>query len=117
MLFIKTKPFKMKNLLLAVFFLSTTFLVAQNPINKNVGDFNEVKVFDLIKVSLVKSDENKVMITGENADDVEIIIKNNLLKVRMKLDRSFDGTKTFVAVHYSDIKLIDANEGAKIVGN
>lgn len=51
MLFIKTKPFKMKNLLLAVFFLSTTFLVAQNPINKNVGDFNEVKVFDLIKVS------------------------------------------------------------------
>ncbi len=117
MLFIKTKPFKMKNLLLAVFFLSTTFLVAQNPINKNVGDFNEVKVFDLIKVSLVKSDENKVMITGENADDVEIIIKNNLLKVRMKLDRSFDGTKTFVAVHYSDIKLIDANEGAKVVGN
>lgn len=107
----------MKNLLLAVFFLTTTFLVAQNVKDKNVGDFNEVKVFDLIKVSLVKSNENKVMITGEDVDDVEIIIKNNTLKVRMKIDRSFDGTKTFVAVHYTDLKVIDANEGAKIVGN
>ncbi|MEL0644372.1 head GIN domain-containing protein [Olleya sp. Ti.3.14] len=107
----------MKNLLVTVFFLATTLIFAQNPKNKNVGDFNEVKVFDLIKVSLVKSDENKVMITGEDIDDVEIIIKNNTLKVRMKFDRSFDGTKTFVAVHYTDLKVIDANEGAIVVGN
>ena len=57
------------------------------------------------------------MITGEDVDDVEVIIKNNTLKVRMKFDRSFDGTKTFVAVHYTDLKVIDANEGAIIVGN
>ncbi|WP_397364159.1 head GIN domain-containing protein [Olleya sp. R77988] len=107
----------MKNLLVAVFFLSTTFLMAQNPKDKNVGDFNTVKVFDLIKVSLVKSDENKVIISGEDVDDVEVLIKNNTLKVRMKLDRSFDGTKTFVAVHYTDLKTIDANEGAIIIGN
>ncbi|MBD3890595.1 MAG: hypothetical protein ACI9NI_000616 [Olleya marilimosa] len=107
----------MKNLLVTVLFLATTLVFAQNPKNKNVGDFNEVKVFDLIKVSLVKSDENKVMITGEDVDDVEIIIKNNTLKVRMKFDRSFDGTKTFVAVHYTDLKVIDANEGAIVVGN
>ena len=107
----------MKNLLVTVLFFATTLVFAQNPKNKNVGDFNEVKVFDLIKVSLVKSDENKVMITGEDVDDVEIIIKNNTLKVRMKFDRSFDGTKTFVAVHYTDLKVIDANEGAIVVGN
>lgn len=107
----------MKNILVAVLFLTSTFLVAQNPKNKNVGDFKEVKVFDLIKVSLIKSDENKVMITGEDVDNVEIIIKNDILKVRMKIDRSFDGSKTFVAVHYTDIKVIDANEGSKIVGN
>lgn len=107
----------MKNLLVTVLFFATTLVFAQNPKNKNVGDFNEVKVFDLIKVSLVKSDENKVMITGEDVDDVEIIIKNNTLKVRMKFDRSFDGTKTFVAVHYTDLKVIDANEGAIVIGN
>lgn len=107
----------MKNLLVTVLFFATTLVFAQNPKNKNVGDFNEVKVFDLIKVSLVKSDENKVMITGEDVDDVEIIIKNNTLKVRMKFDRSFDGTKTFVAIHYTDLKVIDANEGAIVVGN
>ena len=55
--------------------------------------------------------------SGEDADDVEIINKNGILKVRMKLERTFDGTKTFVAVHYKTIEVIDGNEGAKIFGN
>ncbi|WP_034060450.1 head GIN domain-containing protein [Lacinutrix jangbogonensis] len=90
---------------------------SQNPKELNVGDFTTVKVFDLIHISLVKSEESKVIISGQDADDVEIINKNGILKVRMKLERSFDGTKTFVAVHYKKIEVIDGNEGAKIVGN
>lgn len=35
----------------------------------------------------------------------------------MKLERTFDGTKTFVSVHYKKIEVIDGNEGAKIFGN
>ena len=108
----------MKNLasFLALLFISIT-LQAQNPKDKYVGDFTTVKVFDLIKVSLVKSNENKVVITGENVEDVEVIIKNNTLKVRMSFNRAFDGNKTFVAVHYTTLKVIDTNEGAKIIGN
>mgnify|MGYP003742882965 FL=1 len=82
-----------------------------------VQDFTTVKVYDLIHISLVKSDQNKVVISGQDADDVEIISKNNILKVRMKFERTFDGTKTFVAVHYTTLEVIDGNEGAKIVGN
>ena len=82
-----------------------------------VQDFTTVKVYDLIHISLVKSDQNKVVISGQDADDVEIISKNNILKVRIKFERTFDGTKTFVAVHYTTLEVIDGNEGAKIVGN
>ena len=108
----------MKNLasFLVLLFISIT-LQAQNPKDKYVGDFTTVKVFDLIKVSLVKSNENKVVITGEDVEDVEVIIKNNTLKVRMSFNRAFDGNKTFVAVHYTTLKVIDTNEGAKIIGN
>lgn len=107
----------MKNILLILFLTITFSVFSQDPIEKNVGDFTTVKVFDLIHISLVKSDENKVIITGQDAEDVEVLNKNGTLKVRMKLERSFDGTKTFVAVHYKNIQVIDGNEGAKIFSN
>jgi hypothetical protein len=101
--------------ILLLFITVTTF--AQGPKEKQVGDFTTVKVFDLIHISLVNSDENKVIISGENVDDVEIVNKNGILKVRMKIDQIFNGTETFVAVHYTNLKVIDGNEGARIVGN
>lgn len=103
-------------LLIPLFFLSIQGY-SQEPIEKNVGDFTTVKVFDLIHISLVKSDTNKVIITGKDAENVEIINKNGLLKIRMKLDKIFNGADTFVAVHYTELSLIDGNEGARIVAN
>lgn len=100
---------------LLLFITLTAF--AQNPKEKKVGDFTTVKVFDLIHISLVKSNENKVIITGEDVDDVEIVNKNGTLKVRMRFDKIFNGSETFVAVHYTNLKVIDGNEGAIIVGN
>lgn len=90
---------------------------AQKPLEKKVGDFDEVKVFDLIEINLIKSTENKVVITGVDTHDVEIINKKGKLKIRMKFDRIFDGTQTFVEVYYTKINIIDANEGAIIVSN
>ncbi|WAC03887.1 DUF2807 domain-containing protein [Lacinutrix neustonica] len=103
---------------LSTFLLGIAFIgFSQNPMEKRVNNFTTVKVFDLIHISLVKSDENKVIISGQDADDVEVLSKNGTLKVRMKFERSFDGTKTFVAVHYKNIEVIDGNEGSKIFSN
>jgi hypothetical protein len=107
----------MKHIIAFVFCLMTFTAFAQKPIEKNVGDFDEVKVFDLIEINLIKSNENKVVITGVDTEDVEVINKKGKLKVRMKFDRSFDGTQTFVEVYYTNINTIDANEGAIIVSN
>jgi hypothetical protein len=101
--------------LLALFITTVTF--AQNPIVKDMGDFNTVKVYDRIVVNLVKSDENKVIISGADASQVNVLNKDGKLKIRMELDLIFDGNKTFVHVHYTDLKLIDGNEGAVITSN
>lgn len=107
----------MKNIIAGLLFLVTFSGVAQRSLEKQVGDFNEVKVFDLIEINLIKSNENKVVITGADVEDVEIINKKGKLKIRMKLDRIFDGNQTFVEVYYTNISVIDANEGAEIVAN
>jgi hypothetical protein len=107
----------MKHIFTLVCCLVTFSSFAQKPLEKKVGDFNEVKVFDLIEINLIKSDENKVVITGADVEDVEIVNKKGKLKIRMKFDRSFDGNQTFVEVYYTNISTIDANEGAEIVAN
>ncbi len=108
-------PMKKALLILTVFI--TTLLSAQNPLDKKVGDFQEVKVYDRIEVNLIKSDENKVVITGEDVEDVEIINKAGKLKIRMDFEKTFNGEKTFVEVHYTSLEIIDGNEGASITSN
>lgn len=107
----------MKTILAITLLMVTSVLTAQNPIEKGIGDFSEIKVYDLIEVNLIKSDVSKVEITGDDIDDVEVINKNGKVKIRMKLDKSFNGNKTFVAVYYTKLDVIDGNEGALISSN
>lgn len=107
----------MKTTLLSIIILVTTITLAQNPREVKIGEFNTIKVYDLITVNLVKSTENKIIISGRDAGDVELVNKNGILKVRMAFDRQFDGTETFVHVHYTTLKTIDGNEGAVITSN
>jgi hypothetical protein len=88
---------------------------AQRMVEKEVGNFNEIKVFDLIEVNLINSTENKVIVKGRNTESVKIINDNGILKLRMQLEERFDGNQTFVEVYYTDIDIIDANEGSEIV--
>ena len=104
----------MKHILsiLAIIISSTVF--AQASIEKSIGEFSELKVYDLIEVELIKSKENKIIITGENKDDVLINNKNGKLKIKMNLEEIFDGNKTRVKLYYSSVDIIDVNEGAKV---
>ena len=107
----------MKKTLAICLALASFNAFAQRIIDKDVGDFNEIKVFDLIEVNLIHSDENKVLIKGENVDDIQLVNKDGTLKVRMKLDKIFHGEDTFIEVYYTSLDLIDGNEGAQITSN
>ncbi len=104
----------MKKLLILFCILTTRLLTAQGTIEKTVGQFSTLKVYDLIEVTMVKSDANKVVIAGKNADAVNVVNKNGKLKIKMKLKEIFDGNSTTVELYYTNIETIDANEGAKV---
>jgi hypothetical protein len=87
---------------------------AQETVEKTIGEFSTVKIYDLINLKMIKSDVNKVVISGKNRKDVEVINKNGKLKIRMDLRESYDGNDTVVILHYTSVEIIDANEGAKV---
>jgi len=105
----------MKKLIIALLLVVSGATYAQE--TKDVGDFTEVKVFDRMRVNLIKSSANKVILKGKDTDYIELVNKDGVLKIRMDLDKIFDGNETFVEVYYNDLKVIDGNEGAEIVVN
>src|SRR5690606_18625815 len=104
----------MKRLFTIFTLILASTAMAQNPIEKSIGDFKELKVYDLIEVELIKSDMNKVVITGNDAKSVLINNKNGTLKIKMELAKVFDGNNTKVKLYYTTIDVIDANEGSNI---
>ncbi|MEJ2162459.1 MAG: DUF2807 domain-containing protein [Robiginitalea sp.] len=107
----------MRTLLLCLLTCYGTGLLAQGIVNREVGDFQEIKVFDLIEVNLIQSDENRIIIKGKNTQDINFVNKDGVLKLRMPLEKKFQGEDTFIEVYYRDLRTIDANEGARITVN
>ena len=103
----------MKKVIFAFLVLVTGSVLAQEKV-ENIGDFTEIKVFDRMRVNLVRATENKVYLKGKDTEDIELINKDGVLKIRMDIDKIFDGNETFVEVHFTDLKVIDGNEGAEI---
>ena len=66
----------MKNIFI---FLFSLLVVAQEK-EIAIGEFDELKVKDGIQVTLVPSDENKLIISGKHIDDVVVINKGKRLK-------------------------------------
>lgn len=107
----------MKKIYALSLFLLPLMMFSQRIIDREVGDFREIKVFDLIEVNLIQSDENKILIKGWNVDDIKWTNKNGVLKLRMQLDKKFQGEDTMIEVYYTNLDVIDGNEGAQITCN
>lgn len=96
-------------------FLSCSIVFAQETININLGDFNDLKVFSGLTVKLEKSDISKIEITGAKADQVSVKNKDGLLKLSLKLPDGFKYEDVNITLFYNkNIGTLDANEGAKI---
>lgn len=109
----------MKKLVYLVIALSISVnVLAQRANTKKLEKFTEVKAYDRIVVDLVKSNENKLVITGDDQDEVDISNKNGLLKIKMEFDNFMDGGEAKATLYYTEtLVLLDANENAKITSD
>ena len=92
--------------------LLSTISIAQ--VTRNVGDFTKISVFDKIQVQLIQSDENKVVLDGVNAAEVEVVNKNGTVKLRLPLVKFLSGQQIEAKIYYTSLNSIMAAEGSKI---
>ncbi|MEC3906246.1 head GIN domain-containing protein [Tamlana sp. 2201CG12-4] len=104
----------MKRIITILTILMSAVVFAQDTTEKTIGEFSELKVYDLIQVELVKSDIDKVVITGDHRNNVLVNNKSGKLKIKMNFEKSFNGAKTKVVLYYTKIDVIDVNEGAQV---
>lgn len=100
----------------ALFLLLPLLMVSQQkeiPLTK----FETLKVFDRISIQLVASDENKLLLEGSNVDDVEVVQKNNEVKIRMRFGKILQGEDIVGVLYYQSISGIEVNEGASLSSN
>lgn len=103
-----------RNLLIALLCFPL-LVIAQSKKTEMLSPFNEIKVYDEINVTLIKSSKNKAVITGKKTDDVVFVNKNGRLKVRMEVEDLLAGDKTNITIYHSEeLDLVDANENAVI---
>ena len=97
-----------------ILLLFTNPVISQVNIERNLGDFSKVAVYDGINLELVKSDENKLEINGENTSFVVVKNKNGDLKIRLNLERRFSGDRTMVTLYYKSLYNIISHEGSNV---
>tara|TARA_R110000744_G_scaffold173255_1_gene292010 strand:+ start:893 stop:1570 length:678 start_codon:yes stop_codon:yes gene_type:complete len=107
----------MKQVLVLMFLFGCILVTGQDSkVTHKLESFKELKGFDGLSINLIKSTENKAIISGENTNSVAIVNVEGVLKIRMQIGKIFSGYKTFVDLYYSDkILVIDVNEDARIV--
>ena len=103
----------MKNTIYILLLFTITTL-SQIKIDRDLGEFSKVAVYDGINLELVKSQENKVEITGKNTSFVVVKNKNGDLKIRLNLERRFSGDRTKVKLFYKTIYNIISHEGSNV---
>lgn len=104
----------MKKVILVAFAITTQFIYAQGTVTKNLGDFDKVKVFDRISVTLIHSNENKIEISGDRSQEVELVNKNGDLKIRMPLHKLLKGEELSAKLYFKSIDNIEASEGSSV---
>jgi len=103
----------MKQFIFAFVVLFSVVAFSQN-VEKSLGEFSQLKTFDGLSVELVKAEENKIVISGVHKEDVELVNKNGLLKIRFNMPKTSTVYETKVVLFYKELNLIDANEGSFI---
>ena len=102
----------MRHTTILIALLTTLFSFSQNEIKRDLGDFYKIQTYDLLKVNLIKSDKNKVVISGKYGKTVVVKNKNGVLKLRMGVEKRLSGAQTKIDLYFKSIYRIEAKEGS-----
>ena len=99
--------------LTVICFISSLTVSAQD-INKELGNFREVKTFNGVEVVVVPAKNNRIEITGHSKEKVKFDIVQDRLEIRLTLDNIWSDDNTLIKVYGNSVETIDANEGSHV---
>lgn len=91
--------------------------VAFSQVEKKLGEFNKVTSFDKIDVTLIQGTENKIILHGDKANEVEVVNKNGELKIKMPFGSLLKGDNISATLYFTKLEALEANEGSRISSN
>ena len=103
----------MRKIIYLIVFVSLSAF-SQGNTDRDLGDFSDVSVYDGINLEIVKSEENRVEIRGNNTKFVVVKNKNGDLKIRLNLEKRFSGDRTKVTLFYKTLYSLTSHEGANV---
>ena len=112
-----------KLLLLIIVTVTAIFVKAQNASKTNenlesktitLEHFDSIDSEMVFNVEVIKSDKEKAVITSNVLRFVEIIVKNNTLKIGYKESRSLENVETRIVIYAKDVKSVHAGVGSVV---
>lgn len=112
----------MKKGILVLAILFVTGIQGQTKVEKGLGDFSILKVFNGIEVQLIPSEDQKIEITGKKSEMMKIKQVDTTLKFSLPFslnpDENAANGEVRVKLFYNKpITIIDANEGAIVTAS
>ncbi len=104
----------MKKLAFLLVMLFSVAISAQNTTH-DLDYFRQVKVYNGLKVKLVKAKEARAVVTGESRDEVNFDIDHGILKIRLSINNIFkDNNDTRVVLYYEELEKVDALQNSSV---
>lgn len=101
----------------AAFLLVLLFSVAVSAqkATHDLDFFRQVKIYNGLKVTLIKGNEARAVVTGESRDEVRFDIDHGILKIKLSLNNIFkDDNDTRVVVYYEELEKVDALQNSSV---
>jgi len=104
----------MKNVVFSV--VSFVAFHAHAQIEKNLGDFTQLRTTNRIEVELIPSSESKIVLNEKDEKVVNLVNKNGRLSVKNNIKELVSDTdyKIVVKVYYKTLNVIDAESGSYV---
>lgn len=92
-----------------------TALSAQEKKTIAISPFLGVSVYSGIHVKLIPSEENKMLISGENIETVVFTLKKDVLKIRHSFDQILNPSNTYIELYFTEnLDELSSYQGATI---
>ena len=92
----------MRQIFLFIAFSFSLHLIGQESKTVSISPFLGVSVYSGIHLKLIPSDENKMVISGENIETVVFTLKKDILKIRHSFDQILNPSNTYVELHFTE---------------